>query len=116
MPTNKVYKLNSAATTNAANIKAGTGVVYSVSVWNSVATANFVKLFDVVGVPAPATDRPAVGLPTSATVGTLTVLDYGPGGCRFDNGIGIAIVTGGADLDNTAVAVANGIKVIVNYK
>lgn len=115
MPLVKSYKVNSAASANAANIKAGPGQVFSVTVYNAHATnAVNVKLFDLLASPTVGTDRPAIVLKVAGAGGSV-VQDFGPLGVRFDNGIGICMVTGDADSATTAIG-ANDVKVTVNYK
>ena len=118
MATNKVYQLNSAATTNAAVIKAGTGVVFSVAVFGSTTTLHTVKLYDQLASPTVGTDRPTIAFSSGVVAGQSTIYDFGPGGARFNNGIGISVgggATSPVDTD-TGVATVNAVKVVVNYK
>lgn len=115
MPTNRVFKLSTAATTNSSNLKVGTGVVYSVAISQLGTTAGFTKLFDLAVAATLGTSVPAIVLPHGGAIGTV-IYDFGPGGARFDNGISIATVTTAVDTGLTALAAANEIKIIVNYK
>lgn len=115
MATNRVFKLSSAATTNATSIKVGTGVVFSVSVTANTTTPYFVKLYDLGAAPTVGTDKPEWSASSGAVIGASTVYDFGPGGIRHDNGIALAITLNGVQTDNTA-AVLDAVKVIVNYR
>jgi hypothetical protein len=103
---------NSAATNNAAVIKASAGTLWSVVAYNANAAARYVKFYNKATAPTVGTDVPVVVVAIPAT-STLKI-DGGSNGLRFATGIGIAIVTGAADSDNTAVA-ANDIKVATTF-
>ena len=104
--------INSAASTNAAFIKNAAGTVWSIICSNSNAAVRYVKFYNKASAPTVGTDVPVFFIAVPAT-GTIKI-DGGANGIRFGTGIAIAIVTGAADSDATAVAV-NEIKVATSY-
>lgn len=94
------YRVQSAATNNAAVIKAGSGNVYEIAVSNNKASAIFLKFFDMATTPTPGTDIPIATflIPIGGHAPTKIIP------LAFTVGIAICIVTGKADSDNTAVA------------
>ena len=103
---------NSAATTNAANLKNSAGTVWSLVAYNAGASPVYVKLYNTTTAPTVGTTVPAMVLAVPATA--TTQIDGGANGIRFATGISIAIVTGAADSDATAVA-ANQVKVTTSW-
>jgi hypothetical protein len=103
---------NSAATNNAAFLKASAGTVWSISAFNAGASPVYVKYYNRTTAPAVGTDVPVmvVSVPATDTV----MIGGGANGIRFATGIAIAIVTGAADTDNTAVAAAQ-VKVATSW-
>ena len=103
---------NSAATNNAAFLKASAGTVWSISAFNAGASPVYVKYYNRTTAPTVGTDVPVmvVAVPATQTV----MIGGGANGIRFATGIAIAIVTGAADSDNTAVAV-NQVKVATSW-
>jgi len=99
------YQLVSAATNNAQIVRGAPGQVTAVWCTNTNAAIRFLKFFDVARIPEPANDRPVFicGIPGGGAAGAGGSIAI-PGAICFDNGIGIAIVTGAADGDNSAVA------------
>jgi hypothetical protein len=94
-----------AASNNAASIKGAAGTLYGVLVFNNAAYPIFVKFYNKAGVPAPAGDTPVLTIGVQAGLDRNVVLPQG--GKAFSLGIGIAIVQGIADNDNTAVALSD---------
>ena len=93
----------SAATTNATVVKASAGRVLGWCLSNTTASFKFVKLHNQTTTPtAGAGVVRTIALPPNATV-TFAL----EGGIAFSTGIGLTIVTGSADADNTAVAVGD---------
>lgn len=97
--------INSAATNNAQtidtpNTKGRSAAVSSVTAFNAGAAPAYVKLYNQRNVPVVGTDVPTMvfAVPVS---GTYAVFFHEP--VRFASGLQLAIVTGAADTDNTAV-------------
>lgn len=105
------YYLTSAASTNAAVIKASAGNLYEITISNVTTTAAYVKLFNKSTAPTVGTDVPILTIPAPA--GVTTVLDLGSLGKRFAAGISLAI-TAAAAASDTAATVA-GIQVSATY-
>lgn len=89
----------SAASTNAANVKASAGRVVGWSFVNTTASWQYVKLHNTAGTPTAG----------SGVVQTIAIppngannMPLGGGGIGFATGIGRSIVTGSADADATA--------------
>ncbi len=104
--------INSAATTNAAFIKASAGTVYNVSVYNSGASTAYVKLYNQTTAPNLTSAVPVIVIPVPAT--STVSQNLGVVGHRFTTGIAIAITGGAADTDTTATA-AGQVKVMTSY-
>jgi len=103
---------NSAATNNAAVIKASAGTLWSVTAFNANASPRYVKFYNKATAPTVGTDVPVLVIAVPAT--STIMIGGGSNGIRFATGVGIGIVTGAADADNTAVA-ANDIKVATTF-
>jgi hypothetical protein len=89
----------SAASTNATVVKAGAGRVLGWCLANTNASFRYVKLHNQTAAPtAGAGVVRTIALPPNDTV-TFTI----EGGIAFATGIGLTIVAGAADTDNTAV-------------
>lgn len=110
-----VYKLNSAASTNATSLKASAGQIYSVQVFNTNASARYLKFYNKASSPTVGTDTPVkvLTIPGNAN-GAGLVLSW-PQGIAFGTGIAFAATTGAADSDTGAVA-ANEIIINIDYK
>lgn len=103
---------NSAASTNARVIKASAGTLYSIKASNANAAVRYLKLYNTATSPTVGTTVPVLMIPIPAT--GLADVEFGALGHRFGTGISMALVTGAADSDTTAVA-ANDIKVVTSY-
>jgi hypothetical protein len=101
------YSLVSAASTNATNIKATAGVVYSIQVFNNGSSLGYLKLYDKATAPAPATDsavlKSTIIIPHGSGAGAGVVVSL-PVPKKFTSGIGFAITGAIATTDATAVA------------
>lgn len=107
-----IYRVLSAATTNAASVKASAGQVYGWHITNLSATAaRFVKLYNMATAPTVGTDTPVMTLPLPA--GGQANVAF-PTGIAFATGIALAITGALADSDTTAVA-ANDVVVNLAY-
>lgn len=107
------FKLpSSAATNNAASIKATQGTVHSITAFNTTATVRYLKLFNTTTAPNPAVlaQVDLIALPAG-----LTTFVFGPQGEFLSVGIGFAIVANPADLDNTAIAAGDITACVVRY-
>jgi hypothetical protein len=104
---------SSGATNNAFNIKASVGSVYFVIAYNTSTTVAYLKLYNKTTTPSPAVDTPVVSLPIPPGGGIA--LDLGLAMSLFPNGLGMAIVKGAADNDNTAVAAGDITGINVGY-
>ena len=92
---------SSPASTNAANIKAAPGSIYSISGLVAAVTPTVIlKLFDTAGVPNPLLDEPLYffGLTTNGVRRGPFNLTF-PYGLDFLTGIGMAMVRGPADFN-----------------
>lgn len=98
------YHTIAAASNNAANIKASAGWWHVISVFNNAGYPVFVKLYNKATTPAPASDTPIRTFGVQAGMQRDIVI---PGGVAFSTGLGIAIVKGIADNDNTSVAASD---------
>lgn len=105
------YSLVTAATTNAASVKASAGSLTEITVSNVTATAAYVKLYNKASAPTVGTDVPVLTL--SAPANTTVTFQFGTHGKRFTTGIASAVTAGIAATD-TAVTVV-GIQVHATY-
>ena len=110
--TPQASNINSAATTNAASVKASAGTVYSVTASNTSASPRYVKLYNKASAPTVGTDVPVLTIPVPA--GGTVNLPFGATGHRFATGIALAITANAADSDTTAVG-ASEVKVATAY-
>ncbi len=110
-----VYSLVTAASTNAAFIKASAGNLYEITISNPTATPAYVKLYNKITAPVVGTDIPVVTIPIAASSASsgFENISFGPIGKRFLTGIAIA-VTAAAPATDTAVAVA-GVQLHATY-
>lgn len=100
-----VSKLASAAgTNNATNMKSSAGKLFAVHGFNANAAARWLKFMNKASAPVPGTDLPTLSLYLPPTA---PFAFYWSGGMQFATGIGYWIVTGPAELDNTAVTAAD---------
>lgn len=104
------YHAVSAGSTNAANIKASAGKLYSIHIFNNASYPVYVKFHNTAGTPT-------AGAGVVLTIGIQAGLerDILLKGITFGTGIGISIVKGIADNDATAVLL-NDCVVDVEYK
>lgn len=94
-------RVNAGATTNATNLKASAGQIYSLSVYNVAAYTVFLKIYNKASSPTVGTDTPVWTIPIPAGGGFSKVW---PMGVPFGIGISYAITKLQADSDTTAVA------------
>ena len=101
------FHLIAANTNNSTLVKAGPATVYTAQLSGVGAAPAYVKFYDKATAPTCGTDTPKKVLmipaaSTAANGGGSNVLL--PVGAKFNLGLGICVVTGIADNDNTAVA------------
>lgn len=109
------YHLISAASTNATSVKGSAGQVYSVTAFNTNASARFLKLYDKATAPSVGTDTPVQTylIPGNASGAGLTLAL--PVGMGFSSGVALAITGAMPDSDTTAIG-ANDVCVALTYK
>lgn len=103
---------NSAATTNARNVKPSSGLLFDIVASNVAASIRYLKLYNKASLPTVGTDTPVLVLPIPAG-GIVSGIDS-PIGIMFNNGISYAITGAAADTDTTAIA-AGDVKVMLTY-
>ena len=105
------YLVVTAASTNAAVVKATAGSLFELSISNPTATAISVKLYSKATAPTVGTDVPVLTITVAA--GATSVFEFGATGKRFAAGIGIAATALPVATD-TGVAVA-GVQIHGSY-
>jgi len=109
------HALQSAASTNATNIKATPGNVYGIHAINTTATLYYLRLYNLTTAPTCSSATgfvETIPIPASAT-GAGVVLPF-PVGKAFATGIAYCLTGGGTSTDNTNAAV--GVFVGIEYK
>lgn len=106
------FRLLSAAGINASVVKASAGRVYGYSIFNTSASAKYVKLYNKATAPVPASDTPLRTIMIPA--GGIAAFHIGQGLGGFTNGIALVSTGAVADTDSTAV-VANDLIIQVDY-
>lgn len=91
----------SAATTNATNVKATGGNIYSLNVLNTNAAIRYLKLYNKATAPTVGTDAPIRTILLPPTSNTAIHLGINPLACSA--GIGYALTAGAPDADVAAV-------------
>lgn len=104
--------LNSAATTNATNLKATAGLLYSVTANNTTAAAKFIRFYNLAAAPTVGTSTPVLVITVPAN---SSVSFSWPLGMTFSTGIGYSITNAAAYLDATAVA-AGDVQLTVQWQ
>lgn len=107
---NSYSHLVSAATTNATVVKASAGQVYGWSIFNTNASARYVKLHNTASTPTAGTGV-VYTISVPATGGSNISLTHG---IAFSTGIAFTTVTEAADSGTTAVA-ANDLIINIHY-
>lgn len=101
LSTNSAYRVPaSAATNNAASMKTLPGKLVGLNGLNATAGVKYIKFYDKATAPNPAVDIPVATFALAASV----PFAFDGFFMDFKVGMGIAIVTGSADNDNTAIA------------
>lgn len=105
------YKLISTASTNANNVKASGGNLYSIIAIGLTSTVRYLKIYSKATAPTVGTDVPLMTIPVPAnTQGAGVAIPFSMG-VNFPLGIGVAITSGSADNDTGSVGAGD---VIVN--
>lgn len=108
LPGYQVFRLIAAATTNATQVTVAPTLVHGWFLQNVAASSRYVKLYTGDLGPNVGTDKPVMTLGLPAGAAANIHFDRGIG---FPTGLGLAITTGQADTDTTAVAAGD---VVVN--
>lgn len=106
-----VSYISAGTSDDATNVKSTAGVVYSLEVSNTNASARYIKLYNKSSAPAVASDTPIFRF---AIPGQGGIALSWPHGKLFSSGIGFVLVTGPTDTDGVDVA-ANEIMVNLSY-
>lgn len=93
-------RINATASNNLTSVKASTGQLYSIDVFNVAAYNVFLKLYNKASAPVVASDTPIMTIPIQAGGGYSKTW---PMGKSFSTGIAYAIVKLQADTDATNV-------------
>ena len=101
--TGSAYALVSAASTNAASIKATAGNLFELSLFNVTAATIYLKLYNKASAPTVGTDVPLLTIPVAA--GAFFTAEFGRLGKRFSTGIAVALTANGIATDATVVLV-----------
>jgi hypothetical protein len=111
-----IYRLLSAATTNAANVKASAGQLYGWYVSNTNAAARFLKIYNTASAPTAGSGTPVmtIAIPGGSTAGAGSNVEF-TNGIAFSSGIGITVTGAVGDTDTTAIA-ANEVILNLLYK
>jgi len=110
-----LFRLLSAASTNATSLKGSAGTLYAIYAVNLNAAVRYLKFYNKASAPTVGTDTPVLTLPIPASAtGAGFIWNLDPG-ADFSTGIAYATTTGVADADTAAVAaneiILNGIYV-----
>lgn len=107
-----LYNKISTANNNSTNIKNSAAQVYSVAACNINAAVRWLKIYNSASAPTCGTDTPVMrfAIPVNNCINATF-----PTGAGLGSGLGICIVTGATDADNTATA-ANEQTVQITYK
>lgn len=95
------YHVVAAASNNAASVKGSAGTLFGWRVFNNSGAPIFVKLYNKASSPSPASDT--VRQVIAVQAGASSEESIGDLGIAYSTGIGIAIVAGISDTDNTAI-------------
>jgi hypothetical protein len=112
------FHLIAANSNNSTLIAAGEHTVHGVQVSTIANAPGYLKLYDKVTAPTCGTDTPkkVIAIPAAATaangMANNVVISLGT---QFQQGLGICVVTGIADSDNTSVA-ATSFNINIDWK
>jgi hypothetical protein len=116
-PSNAFRLPSSTASNNAASIKAGPGVIFGITgMVTTGAAAVYLKLFDTAGIPNPAVDIPAYVFGLTFAGGPTGQFSFPqPNGLDFLLGIGLALVRGPLDGNNTPINAAQVLALNITF-
>lgn len=108
--------VQSAASTNATNIKGSAGTWCGGKAINTTGTIYYLRLYNLASAPtcSSATGFVATIPVPASTAGAGTDLSLGPFGAAFGTGIGFCLTGGGTSTDNTNAA--TGVFLSITYK
>jgi len=108
-----VYRVMSTADTNARNVKASGGRLFTYTLCNAASAARFVRFFDLATMPVAGTSPVYLG---AIVISASTCQSYSNGiGLAFPAGIGFDITAANGDADTTAVA-AGDVSGFIGYR
>jgi len=102
----------SAASTNAAAIKASAGRIFNINASNEHTVVQYLKIYNKSTAPTVGTDQPVLTIPLPAS--SRTEVAFGALGMQLSTGIAIAI-TALMPYTNTGVATVNAVRVCTSY-
>lgn len=110
----KTKQITSAGSNNATLVAGQPATIGTITVFNAGAALAYLKLYDFARVPVPGTDTPwmVVAVPITGTAVVSFPEESGP---RTAAGLGVGMVTGAANSDNTAVA-AGQLTMVMTYR
>lgn len=111
------FHLISAATDNSTLIKAGVHIVTSITAVNTTTTMYYLKFYDKATAPTCGSDTVQLTYPVpfgASNSGGGIVVPLPPPGIGFNNGLGICLVAGIADNDDTSAA--TGLAISIGYQ
>jgi len=108
-----IYRLITAATTNASLVKSSAGNVYSIYAFNAGTVARYLKFSNTATAPTPGSTAVAytVYLPASSNI-IIPITT----GLSFSTGISFCVTTGVGDTDATVVSAASEVVINIGYK
>lgn len=99
------FRLVSAASTNATNVKASAGTLGAIVVTSINAAMRYLKLYNLAVAPTVGTSTPVFIVPIPGnTAGSGAAIPLPSQGINFSTGIAFALTTGPTDADTGAVA------------
>ena len=110
-PSQNMYTLTTAATTNATSVKTAAANITAITYNNMSASVQYIKLYNKASAPTVGTDIPVMTIPVPAN--SFYVQELGIMGLRFSTGLAFAITGAQADTDTTAIAA--GSKLVLQY-
>lgn len=105
--------VSAAASTNATNVKASAGRIYSIQLYNAATTIRYLKLYNKASSPTVGTDTPVKTIPLPPSTGMI--LDWANLGYYFSTGISYALTTGSGDSDTGALTAADVVGLGIDY-